>query len=108
MMTNMEQLQKVWEAKDLDGVLNMFTEGIEIKYHHLNQTMQGKEALDYVKEQVLDKGTVSSEFRIIYENDEFAVTYERISGKYFGGQVLIVQLWRENKIYSLEVSLVKV
>ena len=30
-MTNMEQLQKVWEAKDLDGVLNMFTEDIEIK-----------------------------------------------------------------------------
>ena len=40
-MTNMEQLQKVWEAKDLDGVLNMFTEDIEIKYHHLNQIMQG-------------------------------------------------------------------
>ena len=80
-MTNMEQLQKVWEAKDLDGVLNMFTEDIEIKYHHLNQTMQGKE--------------------------ECAVTYERISGKYFGGQVLIAQLWRENKIYSFEVSLVK-
>ena len=53
----------------------MFTEDIEIKYHHLNQTTQGKEALDYVKEQVLDKGIVSSEFRIIYENDDCAVTY---------------------------------
>ena len=27
----MGQLQKVWEAKDLDGVLNMFTEDIEIE-----------------------------------------------------------------------------
>ena len=62
---------------------------------------------DKVIVSTLDEECTYGPYEIIYENDECAVTYERISGKYFGGQVLIAQLQRENKIYSLEVSLVK-
>jgi hypothetical protein len=79
-MAKMEQLQEVWEAKDLDGVLSFFTDD--------------------------DEGTVSSDFRIIYENDDCAVTYERMTGE-FNGQCSIVQLWRGSKIYYHEISLIE-
>ena len=45
--------------------------------------------------------------RIVYENDECAVTYEKIAGRFFGGQVSIVQLWRDGQIYHMEVSTIK-
>ena len=45
--------------------------------------------------------------RIIYENDECAVTYEKIAGQFFGGQVSNVQLWRGGQIYHMEVSTIK-
>ena len=105
-MAKMEQLQEVWEAKDLDGVMSFFTDDYEMRILHANQTMKGQEARDYVKEMVLDEGTVSSDFRIIYENDDCAVTYERMTGE-LNGQVTIVQLWRENKVYYHEISLIE-
>ncbi len=105
-MTKMEQLQQVWEAKDLDGVLSMFTDDYEMRTLHTNQTLKGQEALDHLKEMVLDEGTVSSDFRVIYENDDCAVTYERMTGE-LNGQVSIVQLWRGNKIYYHEISLIE-
>ncbi len=69
-MAKMEKLQEVWEAKDLDGVLSMVTDDYEMRFLHTNQTLKGQEARDYLKEMVLDEGTVSSDFRIIYENDD--------------------------------------
>ena len=105
-MAKMEQLQEVWEAKDLDGVLSMVTDDYEMRILHTNQTMKGQEARDYLKEMVLDEGTVSSDFRIIYENDDCAVTYEKMIGE-LSGQVSIVQLWRESKIYYMEVSVIE-
>ena len=56
-MTNMEKLQEVWGAKDLDGVLVMFTDDFEMKMLHLNQTLDGPVAHDYLKEMVLDEDT---------------------------------------------------
>ena len=105
-MAKMEQLQEVWEAKDLDGVLSFFTDDYEMRILHTNQTMKGQEARDYLKEMVLDEGTVSSDFRVIYENDDCAVTYERMIGE-LSGQVSIVQLWRESKICYMEVSVIE-
>ena len=105
-MAKMEQLQEVWEAKDLDGVLSMVTDDYEMRILHTNQTMKGQEARDYLKEMVLDEGTVSSDFRIIYENDDCAVTYEKMIGE-LSGQVSIVQLWRESNIYYMEVSVIE-
>ena len=64
-MTNMEKLQEVWEAKDLDGVLGMFTDDFEMKMLHLNQTLNGPAAHDYLKEMVLDEDIVSPDFRIM-------------------------------------------
>ena len=55
---------------------------------------------------VLDEDIVSSDFRIIYENDACAVTYERMAGA-LSGHVSIVQLWRDNKIYHMEVSVIE-
>ena len=46
-MTNMGKLQEVWEAKDLDAVLGMFTDDFEMKMLHLNQTLKGPAAHDY-------------------------------------------------------------
>ena len=105
-MAKMEQLQEVWEAKDLDGVLSMVTDDYEMRILHTNQTMKGQESRDYMKGMVLDEGTVSSDFRIIYENDDCAVTYERMIGE-LSGQVSIVQLWRESKICYMEVSVIE-
>ena len=105
-MTNMEKLQEVWEAKDLDGVMSMLTDDFEMKMLHTNQTMKCQESRDYMKEMVLDEGTVSCDFRIIYENDDCAVTHERMTGE-LSGQVSIVQLWREGKIYYMEVSVIE-
>ena len=105
-MTNMEKLQEVWEVKDLDGVLSMLTDDFEVRMLHTNQTMKGQESRDYFKGMVLDEGTVSSDFRIIYENDDCAVTYERMIGE-LSGQVSIVQLWRESKICYMEVSVIE-
>ena len=35
-MAKMEQLQEVWEAKDLDGVMSFFTDDYEtVSYTHL-------------------------------------------------------------------------
>ena len=42
---------------------------------------------------------------IIHENNECAVSYERMSGEN-SGQVSIVQPFRDNKIYYMEVSLI--
>ena len=105
-MTNMETLQKAWEAKDLDGVLSMLTDDLEMRMLHTHQTVKGQESRDYMKEMVLDEGTVSCDFRIIYENDDCAVTHERMTGE-LSGQVSIVQLWREGKIYYMEVSVIE-
>ena len=105
-MTNMEKLQEVWEAKDLDGVLSMLTDDFEVRMLHTNQTMKGQESRDYFRGMVLDEGTVSSDFRIIYENDDCAVTYERMTGE-LNGQVTIVQLWRGSKVYYHEISLIE-
>ncbi len=105
-MSKMEQLQEVWDAKDLDGVLGMVTDDYEMRILHTNQTLKGQEARDYLKEMVLDEGTVSSDFRIIYENDDCAVTYERMTGE-LNGQVSIVQLFRGSKISYHEISLIE-
>ena len=105
-MTNMEKLQAVWEAKDLDGFLSMFTEDAVIRVLHENSTLEGEEREKRLTEMLLDEDTVSSEFRIVYENAECAVTHERISGEHFGGQVSIVQLWRGGQIYHMEVGLI--
>ena len=106
-MTNMEKLQAVWDAKDLDGVKNMFTEDAVMLIHHENRFLKEKELDSELTAMVLDEDTVSSDFRVIYENDECAVTYEKIAGPFFGGQVSIVQLWRGDKIYRMEVSTIK-
>ena len=105
-MTNMEKLQAVWEAKDLDGFLSMFTEDAVVRVLHENKTLEGEEREKRLTEMLLDEDTVSSEFRIVYENDECAVTHERISGEHFGAQVCIVQLWRGGQVYHMEVGLV--
>ena len=105
-MTMMEQLQDAWEAKDLDRVLDMLSEDLEIRILHVNQTIKGAGAHEMVKQMVLDEETTSTDFRIIYENDECAVTWERIKGE-MNGQVSIVQLFRDNKIYYQEVSLIE-
>ena len=104
-MTNIEKLQQVWVEKDLDGVLGMLTDDFEMRMLHMDQTLKGPKAHAHMKELVLDESVVSSDFRIIYENNECAVTYERMSGEN-SGQVSIVQLFRENKIYYMEVSLI--
>ena len=106
-MTNMEKLQTAWDAKDLDGVKAMFTEDAIMVLLHENRTLRGAEVEEELTAMVLDEETVSSEFRIIYENDECAVTRERIAGLFFGGQVSIVQLWRDGQIYHMETSLIK-
>jgi hypothetical protein len=105
-MTNMAKLQEAWEAKNLGGVLGMLTDDFEMRMLHTNQTVKGQAAHDYMEEMVLDEGTVSSDFRIIYENDDCAVTYERMTGE-LNGQVSIVQLWREGEIYYMEVSVIE-
>jgi hypothetical protein len=101
----MEKLQAVWEAKDLDGFLSMFTEDAVIRVLHENKTLEGEEREKRLTEMLLDEDTVSSDFRIVYENDECAVTHERISGEHFGAQVCIVQLWRGGQVYHMEVGL---
>ena len=106
-MTNMEKLQTVWDAKDLDGVKSMFTEDAVMLLLHEGRTLRGEELDKEITAMVLDEDTISSEFRIIYENDECAVTYEKIAGEFFGGQVSIVQLWRDGQIYHMEVSTIK-
>ena len=105
-MTNMEKLQAVWEAKDLDGFLSMFTEDAVVRVLHENKTLEGEEREKRLTEMLLDEDTVSSDFRIVYENDECAVTHERISGEHFGAQVCIVQLWRGGQVHHMEVGLV--
>ena len=102
----MEKLQAVWEAKDLDGFLSMFTEDAVVRVLHENKTLEGEEREKRLTEMLLDEDTVSSEFRIVYENDECAVTHEKISGEHFGAQVCIVQLWRGGQVYHMEVGLV--
>ena len=102
----MEKLQAVWEAKDLDGFLSMFTEDAVVRVLHENKTLEGEEREKRLTEMLLDEDTVSSEFRIVYENAECAVTHERISGEYFGAQVCIVKLWRGGQVYHMEVGLV--
>jgi len=105
-MTNMEKLQAVWEAKDLDGFLSMFTEDAVVRVLHENKTLEGEEREKRLTEMLLDEDTVSSDFRIVYENDECAVTHEKISGEHFGAQVCIVQLWRGGQVYHMEVGLI--
>jgi len=102
----MEKLQAVWEAKDLDGFLSMFTEDAVVRVLHENKTLEGEEREKRLTEMLLDEDTVSSDFRIVYENDECAVTHEKISGEHFGAQVCIVQLWRGGQVYHMEVGLV--
>ena len=53
-MAKMEQLQEVWEAKDLDGVMSFFTDDYEMRILHANPTMKGQEEPDFVKEMVID------------------------------------------------------
>ena len=105
-MTMMEQLQDAWEAKDLDRVLDMLSEDLEVRILHVNQTIKGAGAHEMVQQMVLDEETTSTDFRIIYENGECAVTWERIKGE-MNGQVSIVQLFRNKKIYYQEVSLIE-
>ena len=103
----MEKLQTAWDAKDLNGVRNMFTGDAVMLLLHENRVLRGQELHTELTSMVLDEETISSDFRIVYENDECAVTYEKIAGPFFGGQVSIVQLWREGKIYHMEVSTIK-
>ena len=103
-MTNTERLQQVWDAKDLTGVFAMFTDDAVMKIHHENKTLSGDSLREELTSMVEDEETVSTEFRIIYENNECSVTYERIGGPFFGGQVSIVQLWRDGQVYHMEVS----
>ena len=105
-MSLMKELQAAWEAKDLDKVMSMIDDDIEIRMLHTNASMKGPEALGMIKEMVLDEGTLSMDFRLIYENNECAVTWERIQGQ-MSGQVSIVQLFRNNKIYYQEGSLIQ-
>ena len=58
----MEKLQAVWEAKDLDGFLSMFTEDAVIRVLHENKTLEGEEREKRLTEMLLDEDTVSSEF----------------------------------------------
>ena len=104
-MTNFAKLQKVWDAKDLEGVLGMLTDDCEMRMLHMDQTLKGPEAHAFMKELVLEDSVVSSDFRIIHENNECAVSYERMSGEN-SGQVSIVQPFRDNKIYNMEVNLI--
>ena len=106
-MTNMEKLQAAWDAKDLSGVKNMFTDDAVMLLLHEHKTLTGEALDNELSAMVLDEETVSSDFRIVYENDECAVTYEKIAGPFFGGQVSIVQLWRDGQIYHMEVSTIK-
>ena len=46
----------------------------------MDHTLKGPEAHAFMKELVLDDSVVSSDFRIIYENNECAVTHKRMSG----------------------------
>ena len=101
----MEKLQAVWEAKDLDGFLSMFTEDAVVRVLHENKTLEGEEREKRLTEMLLDEDTVSSEFRIVYENAECAVTHERISGEHFGAQVCIVQLWRGGPVSYTHLTL---
>ena len=103
-MTNTERLQHVWDSKDLAGVFAMFTDDAVMKIHHENKTLSGGSLREELTSMVEDEETVSTEFRIIYENNECSVTYERIGGQFFGGQVSIVQLWRDGQVYHMEVS----
>ena len=103
-MTNTERLQQVWDAKDLVGVFAMFTDDAVMKIHHETKTLSGDSLRKELTSMVEDEDTVSTEFRIIYENDKCSVTYERIGGQFFGGQVSIVQLWRDGQVYHMEVS----
>ena len=41
-MTNMEKLQAVWDAKDLDGVKSMFTEDAVMLLLHESRTLRGE------------------------------------------------------------------
>ena len=103
-MTNTERLQQVWDAKDLTGVFAMFTDDAVMKIHHENKSLSGDSLRAELTSIIKDEETVSTEFRIIYENKECSVTYERIGGQFFGGQVSIVQLWRDGQVYHMEVS----
>ena len=105
-MTNMENFKHSGNAKNLDGFLSMFTDDAVIRLLHENRILEGEDREKELTEMVLDEDTVSSDFRIVYENDECAVTHERISGEHFGGQVSIVQLWRGGQIYHMEVGLI--
>ena len=103
-MTNTERLQQVWDAKDLNGVFAMFTDDAVMTIHHENKALSGDSLREELTSMVEDEETVSTEFRIIYENDECSVTHERIGGQFFGGKVSIVQLWRDGQVYHMEVS----
>ena len=103
-MTNIEKLQQVWVEKFRWCPRNA-DDDFEMRMLNMDQTLKCPEANAHMKELLLDESVVSSDFRIIYENNECAVTYERMSGEN-SGQVSIVQLFRENKIYYMEVSLI--
>ena len=68
----------------------MFTDDAVMKIHHENKSLSGASLREELTSMVEDEETISTEFRIIYENDECSVTYERIGGQFFGGQVSIV------------------
>ena len=53
-MTNIEKFQKVWDAKDLEGVLGMLTDDVEMRMLHMDQTLKGPEAHAFIKELLLD------------------------------------------------------
>tara|TARA_A100001015_G_C14935554_1_gene690284 strand:- start:527 stop:862 length:336 start_codon:yes stop_codon:yes gene_type:complete len=106
-MTNIEKLQLVWEAKDILAVKNMFTEDTVMMVHHENKVLNGKEVFETLDKMVNDGKTKSSDFRIIFENDECTVTFERISSQFFGGKVTIIHLWRGDQIHHMEISLIK-
>ena len=106
-MSNTDRLQEVWDAKDLDGVKRIFTEDAVIKILHEDRILKGQELQDRLAAMVLDEDTLSSDFEIIYENEECSVTYERITGQFFGGHVSTVQLWRDGQIYHMQISVIQ-
>ena len=103
-MTNTKRLQYVWDSKDLSGVFAIFTDDVAMKMHHENKTLSGDSLREELTSMVEDEETVSREFRIIYENNEYLAKYDCIGGQFFGGQVSIVQLWRDGHVYHIEVS----
>ena len=104
-MTNMEKLQAAWDAKDLsDSCLKtcLRTACFETNdcYFTRHKTLTGEHLDNELTAMVLDEETVSSDFRIVYENDELCGDLRKNYRSGFWRTVSIVQLWRDGQIYE--------